>query len=83
MHLQYVDKLSHEQNGAQYQLVGRDLIDRSLVAIGKKTKDLTETVRAFYTMMRNSTQKKTNRVIEFSNKFQNFSKLRQGKIILQ
>ena len=42
--LAYVDKLAKDNNGVKYLLVRQDLIDRTVGAKGKKTKDFKETV---------------------------------------
>ena len=47
MDLAYVDKLAKENNGVKYLLVRQDLFDRTVNAIGMKTKDSQETVKAF------------------------------------
>ena len=51
MDLAYVDKLAKESNGVKYLLVCQDLFDRTVDAKGMKTKNSTETVRAFFTMI--------------------------------
>ena len=51
MDLAYVDKLAEDNNGVKFLLVRQDLFDRTVDAKGMKTKDSTETVRAFLTMI--------------------------------
>ena len=51
MDLAYVDKLAKDNNGLKYLLVRQDLFDRTVDAKGIKTKDSTETVRVFLTMI--------------------------------
>ena len=51
MDLAYVDKLPEENNGVKYLLVRQDLFDRTVNAIGLKTKDSQETVKAFSSMI--------------------------------
>ena len=51
MDLAYVDKLAEENNGVKYLLVRQDLFDRTVNAIGMKTKDSQETVKAFSSMI--------------------------------
>ena len=57
MDLAYVDKLARD-NGVKYLLVRQDLFDRTVDAKGMKTKDSTETVRAFLTMIRKKNRPK-------------------------
>ena len=47
--LAYVDLLAKNNNGVKYFLVRQDLFDGTVDAKGLKTKDSTETVRAFLT----------------------------------
>ena len=51
MDMAYLDKLAKDNNGVKYLLVRQDLFDRTVDAIGMKTKDCKETVRAFLTMI--------------------------------
>ena len=51
MDLAYVDKLAKENNGVKYLLVRQDLFDRVVNAMGMKTKDFQETVKAFSFMI--------------------------------
>ena len=51
MDLAYVDKLAKNNNGVQYLLVRQDLFDRTVEAMGMKTKDSKETVEKFSEMI--------------------------------
>ena len=48
--LAYVDKLANDNNSVKYLLDRQDPFDRAVDAKRMKTKDSTETVRAFLTM---------------------------------
>ena len=47
VNLPYVDKWAKNNNGVKYFLVLEDLVDRTVDAVGMKTKSSKETVRAF------------------------------------
>ena len=51
MNLAYVDKLAKDNNGVKYLVVRQYVFDRTVDAKGMKTKDSTETFRAFLTMI--------------------------------
>ena len=51
MDLAHVDKLAKDNNGVKYPLVRQDLFDRIVDAKGLKTKDSTENVRSFLSMI--------------------------------
>ena len=51
MHLACVDNLAEDNNGENYLLGCHSLVDRTVDAKGRKTKDCKETVRAFLTMI--------------------------------
>ena len=51
MDLANVDELAEDDNGVKYLPVHQDLFDTTEDAKGMKTKDSTETVRAFFTMI--------------------------------
>ena len=51
MDLAYVGKLAKENNGVKYLLVRQDLFDRTVNAIGMKTKDPQENVKALSSMI--------------------------------
>ena len=54
--LAYVDKLAKDDNGVKYLLVRQDLFDGTVDAKGMKTKDSSESVRAFLTMITKKNQ---------------------------
>ena len=51
MDLAYVDKLAKDNKDVKYLLVRQDLFDRTVDAMGMKTKDPKETVKAFSQMI--------------------------------
>ena len=51
MDLAYVEKLAKDNDGVNYLLARQDLFDITVDAKGRKTKDSTETVHAFLTMI--------------------------------
>ena len=53
MNLAYIDKLAKDKNGVKCLLVLQDLFNKTVDAIGKKTKDSEGTVREFFTMIKN------------------------------
>ena len=59
MDLAYDDKLAKENNGVKYILVRQDLFDRTVNAIGKKTKDSQESVKAFSSLITKRKRPKT------------------------
>ena len=75
MNLAYVDNLAKENNGVKYLLVLQDLFDRTGNAMGMKTKDSQETVKAFSSMTtkRNRTKKVwVDKEAEFAGAFEKF-----------
>ena len=54
--LDYVDKPAKDNNGVNCLLIRQDLFDAIVDAKGKKTKDSTETVRVFWTMIARKNQ---------------------------
>ena len=77
MDVAYVDKLAKDNNGVKYLLVRQDLFDRTVDAKGMKTKDSTETVRAFLTMITKKNRPKKNWVDkrkEFAGEFEKLCK---------
>ena len=51
MDLAFVEKLAKDNNGVKYLLVRQDLFDRTVDAMGMKTKDLKETVKTILKMI--------------------------------
>ena len=47
----YVDQLAKDKNGVKYFVVRQVLLDRTMDARGRKTKDSEKTFRAFMTMI--------------------------------
>ena len=67
--------MAKEINGVKYSLVHEDLFDRTLSAKGMKTKDFSETVKAFLSMITVSNRPKKpwiDRGTEFAGAFINF-----------
>ena len=80
INLAYVDNLAENKNGVKYILFCQDLFDRTLHAKGKKAKDSTETVNAFFKMILEKNRhrpKKTwvDRETELAGGFKKFSKV--------
>ena len=83
MDLACVDKLVEYNNGVKYLLVREHLFDRTVDAKLIKTKDSTEIVRAFLSMIRkNNCPKKisVDKGTEFAGEFRNLCKA-EGKQI--
>ena len=55
MDLAFVQKLAKDDNGVNYLLFRQDVIDKTVDAEGRKTKDSKETVRAYLTMITKKT----------------------------
>ena len=55
MDLAFVENLAKDDNGVNYLLFRQDVIDRTVDAEGRKTKDSKETVRAYLTMITKKT----------------------------
>ena len=75
MDLAYVDKLAKENNGVKYLLVRQDLFDRTVNAKGMETKDFTETVKAFSSMITKRNRPKkiwVDKGTEFAGAFKKF-----------
>ena len=81
----YVDKLAKDKNGVKCLLVRQDLFDRTVDAKGMKTKDSTETVCAFLTMITKKNRPKNiwvDKEIELAGEFKNYAKLKEYKFTL-
>ena len=75
MDLAYVDILAKGNNGVKYLLVRQDLFDRTVNAIGMKTKDSQETVKAFSSMITKRNRPKkiwVDKGTEFAGAFKKF-----------
>ena len=86
MDLAYIHKLAKENNGVNYLLVRRDLFDGTVDAIGLKTKDSKETVRAFLTKIRKTNRPKKvglTREQILQESLENYAKLNGYKFFLQ
>ena len=82
MDLAYVDKLAEDNNVVKYLLVRQDLFDRTVDAKGMKTKDSTETARAFLTKI-DPKKFGLTRKQNMLESFQNYAKLKNYKFSLQ
>ena len=86
MDLAYIHKLAKDNNGVNYLLVRRDLFDGTVDAIGLKTKDSKETVRAFLTKIRKTNRPKKvglTREQILQESLENYAKLNGYKFFLQ
>ena len=86
MDLAYVDKLSKDNNGVKYVLVQRDMFDRTVDAKKLKTKDSTEVIRAFLTVIRKNNWPQrivSTREQNLQESLKNFAKLKEYKFTLQ
>ena len=75
MDLAYVDKLAKENNGVKCLLVRQDLFDRTVNAIGMKTKDSQEFVKSFPSMIPKKNRPKkiwVDKGTEFAGEFKKF-----------
>ena len=84
--LAYVDRLAKDNNDVKYLLVRQDLFDRTVDAKGMKTKDSTETVRAFLSMIAKKFVPKKFGLTRKQNLLESlkiFAKLKEYKFTLQ
>ena len=75
MDLAYVDKLAKHNNGVKYPIVRQDVFDRTVDAIGMKSKDSKETVKAFMKVITKKNRPKkiwVDKGTEFAGEFKKF-----------
>ena len=86
LYLAYVIKLAKYTNSVNYLLFLQDLFDRTIDAKEMKTKNSTETVRAFMTMntKKNQTKKfRVNKEQTLLERIKNYARLKEYKVNLQ